>query len=114
MYVDGSKVSYAKQVAMSGSLLDDSAEDLLIGWGYGTRYFKDRGGTASVVLNSQGSCTTSADAVKIATPNLVSAGAMWKYLDNGSDQGTEWEELSFDDNSWSAGLLCSNFIRFLR
>ncbi|MDR4497295.1 MAG: DUF839 domain-containing protein [Candidatus Scalindua sp.] len=34
---------------------------------------------------------------------LVPAGATWKYLDNGSDQGTAWKEFSFDDTGWSAG-----------
>lgn len=28
----------------------------------------------------------------------------WKYLDNGSDQGTAWREESFNDGSWSSGL----------
>ena len=34
---------------------------------------------------------------------LVPAGATWKYLDNGSNQGTAWRPLSFDDSSWSSG-----------
>jgi hypothetical protein len=28
---------------------------------------------------------------------------MWKYLDNGTDQGTLWYGVSFDDSSWSVG-----------
>ncbi|HEU0010784.1 MAG TPA: Ig-like domain-containing protein, partial [Verrucomicrobiae bacterium] len=27
----------------------------------------------------------------------------WKYLDNGSDQGTNWTTLGFDDSSWTNG-----------
>ncbi len=34
---------------------------------------------------------------------LVPAGATWKFLDNGSNQGTAWRPLSFDDSAWSSG-----------
>src|SRR5688572_22087221 len=34
---------------------------------------------------------------------LVPAGAVWKYLDNGSDQGTGWSSPGFDDSSWASG-----------
>jgi len=34
---------------------------------------------------------------------LISRGSMWKYLDDGSDQGTEWTHLSFDDSQWASG-----------
>ena len=32
--------------------------------------------------------------------NLISKGAIWKYLDNGTDQGTDWRELTFNDSEW--------------
>ena len=34
---------------------------------------------------------------------LVPAGAVWKYLDNGSNQGSLWRQLNFDDRSWASG-----------
>ena len=34
---------------------------------------------------------------------LIPFGSVWKYLDNGSDQGTAWRELAFDDNAWGSG-----------
>jgi len=34
---------------------------------------------------------------------LVTAGATFSYLDDGSDQGSAWRELGFDDSGWSAG-----------
>lgn len=34
---------------------------------------------------------------------LVNQGAAWKYLDNGSDQGTAWTQTSFNDASWASG-----------
>lgn len=34
---------------------------------------------------------------------LIPTGDTWKYLDDGSDQGTAWQALGFDDSTWSAG-----------
>lgn len=34
---------------------------------------------------------------------LVSTGAVWKYLDNGTDQGTTWIAPAFDDSAWASG-----------
>ncbi|RIK81831.1 MAG: hypothetical protein DCC68_07810 [Planctomycetota bacterium] len=37
------------------------------------------------------------------TRDLIPAGDMWKYLDNGTDQGTAWTGTSFNDASWATG-----------
>lgn len=34
---------------------------------------------------------------------LVPMGSTWKYLDNGSNQGTGWRATSFNDGSWASG-----------
>jgi hypothetical protein len=34
---------------------------------------------------------------------LVAADSTWRYLDNGTDQGTAWRERSFNDASWKTG-----------
>jgi hypothetical protein len=34
---------------------------------------------------------------------LVPWGSTWKYLDDGSDQGTAWYDPDFDDSSWASG-----------
>ncbi|MCF7973174.1 MAG: lamin tail domain-containing protein [Phycisphaerae bacterium] len=34
---------------------------------------------------------------------VIMRGATWKYLDNGSNQGTAWREADFDDSTWLAG-----------
>ena len=39
----------------------------------------------------------------ISTATLVPTGAAWRYLDNGSDQGTAWREPGFNDASWESG-----------
>ena len=37
------------------------------------------------------------------TTTLISQGATWKYLDNGSNQGTAWRATAFNDNGWASG-----------
>jgi len=37
------------------------------------------------------------------TSPLITAGSEWKYLDNGSNQGTAWKESAFDDSGWATG-----------
>ncbi|MCA9200466.1 MAG: lamin tail domain-containing protein, partial [Planctomycetales bacterium] len=34
---------------------------------------------------------------------IVEDGSSWKYLDNGSNQGTAWRQPSFNDASWQSG-----------
>ena len=34
---------------------------------------------------------------------IVTAGATWRYLDDGTDQGVAWQAPAFDDSGWSAG-----------
>lgn len=44
-------------------------------------------------------------ATPAAAATLVPTGATWRYLDDGTDQGTLWRELAptFDDSSWASG-----------
>ncbi len=34
---------------------------------------------------------------------FIAQGAFWKYLDDGSDQGSNWREIDFNDGDWSSG-----------
>ena len=34
---------------------------------------------------------------------LIPAGATWKYLDNGTNQGTTWTATGFNDTTWASG-----------
>jgi hypothetical protein len=34
---------------------------------------------------------------------FVPKGSVWKYLDNGSDQGTAWIAAAFNDSTWASG-----------
>ncbi len=35
--------------------------------------------------------------------SLVAVGSTWKYLDNGTDQGTAWAATNFNDAAWASG-----------
>jgi len=35
---------------------------------------------------------------------LIPYGSLWRYLDNGSDQGSLWRETAFNDSGWAAGF----------
>lgn len=39
----------------------------------------------------------------IASDALIPTSAEWKYLDNGSNQGTAWRTPGFDDSGWATG-----------
>ncbi|WP_081990590.1 metallophosphoesterase [Sporocytophaga myxococcoides] len=38
-----------------------------------------------------------------AQTTLISLGSSWKYMDNGSNQGTTWKDAGFSDASWASG-----------
>lgn len=38
-----------------------------------------------------------------AQTTLIATGTSWKYLDNGSNQGTTWYGTGFNDASWASG-----------
>jgi len=40
---------------------------------------------------------------ELVTTPLVSLNAVWKYLDNGSNQGTNWTRPNFNDSDWASG-----------
>jgi hypothetical protein len=37
------------------------------------------------------------------TNTLIALGSVWNYLDDGSDQGTNWISPTFDDSTWTNG-----------
>ena len=63
---------------------------------------------AEVILagdeNLSNNFTTSTTTVVLNDDGLFfEQGSFWKYLDDGSDQGTEWQLLTFDDSQWAVG-----------
>ena len=66
-------------------------------------------GTYSITaraFDNLGAATTST-AVSItvnqAATTLIAKNSVWKYLDNGSDQGTAWRGTAFVDTAWASG-----------
>ena len=47
---------------------------------------------------------TSNDGPEPAPLVLLAAGSNWKYLDDGSNQGTAWRNSGFNDSGWSNGV----------
>ncbi|MCP5534672.1 MAG: lamin tail domain-containing protein [Akkermansiaceae bacterium] len=60
-------------------------------------------------LSADGETLTLTKAVGITSQVLIAAedtnvpGAVWKYLDDGSDQSTQWRARTFDDSGWASG-----------
>ena len=61
--------------------------------------------TARVWDNSAQSADSAPVTVNVMRANsvLVAQGSEWKYLDNGTDQGTAWRSLAFNDTAWLSG-----------
>jgi len=41
--------------------------------------------------------------ISYANVVLIAKSSEWKYLDDGSNQGTAWKEVAFDDGPWQSG-----------
>lgn len=55
------------------------------------------------VTDDSGATTTSATNMVSVKALFIAAGSSWKYLDNGSDQGTAWRARTFNDGAWPSG-----------
>ncbi len=53
--------------------------------------------------DSTGAAYNSAPVMIAVARTLVASNTVWKYLDNGSDQGTAWTAIDFDDSAWASG-----------
>ena len=59
---------------------------------------------SAVLVEDSGFATTSAPVnITVTGQSLVFTGAIWKYLDDGSDQGTAWTAPAFNDGGWASG-----------
>src|SRR6185503_4597929 len=54
--------------------------------------------------DNTGTVLTSAPVAVTVSALLFARGSAWRYLDDGSDQGTNWNLPEFDDRGWSNGL----------
>jgi hypothetical protein len=91
LFVDGGKVA------------DDPTEPYVLPWPNlcaGVHVFTAR------ATDNTGQTSLSAPVTAIIvgqTGLLLPRGSVWKYLDNGTDQGTAWQAPMFSDGGWSSG-----------
>jgi hypothetical protein len=55
------------------------------------------------LYSNTANATTNAAPPQPQQVNYVLSGATWRYLDNGSNQGTAWRAASFNDSAWKPG-----------
>src|SRR5206468_4980294 len=53
--------------------------------------------------NSNTASATTQSSGTSSTVTFIPTGSVWKYLDNGTNQGTAWRATAFDDSSWKSG-----------
>jgi uncharacterized protein YjdB len=59
---------------------------------------EDGGYRASATVTVEGALPALADST------LIAKDSQWSYLDDGSNQGTEWRAVDFDDSGWSVAM----------
>lgn len=125
--VEASHTVYPAAISVAGSALDDgqpAGGQLSLQWtfvsGPAPVYF-DNANSANATAFVPGAGTyilrfTASDGefsasdemtITLSRPTgpqvLLSGGSVWRYLDNGSDQGTAWRANSFNDAGWAQG-----------
>ena len=61
-------------------------------------------GTQQSAWTNVATATTPSAPVVAGPQLLVPRGSSWRYLDNGSNQGTGWNGLAFADSTWKTGV----------
>ena len=58
-----------------------------------------------ITLTGCATCPQNGTATNLVGHNkiFINNGSVWRYLDDGSDQGSAWVSASFDDTGWSSG-----------
>ena len=70
---------------------------------YHTNFSLDSLGETLTLTRATGLSTVTLINASIPAPVAPATVAVWKYLDNGTDQSTQWRARSFDDSSWASG-----------
>ena len=87
-------------IALSGAAADPGWR--ITGWS-GTMNDSSTAATNTVTMPAAAltASVTYAEIPLSAFP--INMGATWKYLDDGSNQGTAWKEVAFNDVNWASG-----------
>ncbi len=90
-------------IAQDGANSGGNQNFKLVPWGSIARAFSpDLAIDTSFDPRGGSECNGGSCQVKL-TRTLVAANATWRYLDNGTDAGTDWREYCFDDGAWRSG-----------
>src|SRR4026208_560459 len=57
----------------------------------------------SAIVFAASACALSAAGPDVLSLPLIPRGTIWRYLDNGSNQGTNWIGAGFNDTTWASG-----------
>ena len=114
VYINGSEVD--RQNMPAGSVTFTTFASIAIGGITESTFFETSlanttltAGTNTIAIEIHQANLTSSDIsfnlelIGLFGDDLVSKGASWKYLDDGTDQGTAWFGTSFDDSGWASG-----------
>ncbi|MFT4546735.1 MAG: hypothetical protein ACI9MB_000679, partial [Verrucomicrobiales bacterium] len=124
VYLNG--VEIARDNMPAGTIDFETLAPDSVGSGDETSYFDFNGIAATPLIEGQNviavelhqnSVTSSDTAFDLSLTalragvdtTLVPRGANWRYLDNGSDQGTAWRNVAFDDSAWGSGAASFGF-----
>ena len=97
----GTTTSYGSSTSMDATLTASHSQ-VLGGLAPSTTYHfrvKSRDGADNLAISSDVTFTTGSDLSTV----LITKGAAWRYLDDGTDRGTAWQAPAFDDSGWSVG-----------
>jgi spore germination protein YaaH len=103
---DATPAAFAQisQVGAGTTSYNDASLNPSTDYTYRVRAYNTAGNSA---YSNSSSSTTAAPTLPPPNPvsgrTLISAGATWRYLDNGSDQGTAWRSTTFNDAAWKTG-----------
>ena len=104
---DGTPSGFAQvaQLASGATSFNDTALHSSTSYTYRVRAFNNGGGNSDY---SNSSASTTATLSLPAAPavtgrTLIVTGSTWRYLDDGSDQGTNWRSTDFNDAAWKSG-----------
>lgn len=81
----------------------DAGFELTMNKSIGTIYYTDDGSDPRLIGGQVNPNALTLEASNPTQSTLIASGSNWRYLDDGSNQGTDWQETTFNDASWNTG-----------
>jgi hypothetical protein len=97
-----SKVEFFVQGQKVGETTVAPYQAALTATNYGTYVF-----TASATFSDGGTADSDPVSVRVirqpVTTTLIASNSVWRYLDDGSNQGTNWTQIDYAETGWKSG-----------